>query len=103
MRAIVEQGGYDAIVVLGGIDVGFEAVRAISPIPVAYPIHSSLHVASLVADRFSYIDVSDPQAARVRRLARAYGFDQKLVSVRNYASSSTVASPVLRAARERAS
>jgi Asp/Glu/hydantoin racemase len=102
VRAIVDddEGAYDAIVVLGGIDVGFDAVRTISPIPVAYPIHSSLHVASLVSDRFSYIDVSDPQAARVRRLARSYGLEDKLVSVRNYASSSTVASPVLRAARE---
>lgn len=96
VRDLAASGDYDAMVVLGGIDVGFDAVRAISPVPIAYPVHSSLHVASLIADRFSYIDVSDPQAARVRRLARGYGFDGKLVSVRNFGRTSTDTSPILR-------
>jgi allantoin racemase len=99
VRAIAEAGSHDGVVVLGGIDVGFDGVRAVAPIPVAYPVHSALHMASLIGDRFSYLDTSDPQAARVRRLARSYGFDRKLIAVRNYGWSSTAASPVLRSAK----
>lgn len=96
VRELSESGRYDAMVVLGGIDVGFDAVRTMSPVPIAYPVHSALHVAALIANRFSYIDVTDPQAARVRRLARAYGLDDQLVSVRNFGRTSTDTSPILR-------
>ena len=96
VKEIGSSGDYDAIVVLGAIDVAFHAARLVSPIPVTYPMHSAVHLASLAADRFSMIDVTDPQAARMRRLARGYGFDDKLGSIRVIGRSSTEMSPLLR-------
>ena len=96
VKAIGESGEFDAIVVLGAIDVAFHAVRLVSPVPVAFPMHSAVHMASLVSDRFSMIDVTDPQAARIRRLVRDYGFDDKLGSIRVIGHSSTEMSPLLR-------
>lgn len=96
VKEIGSSGEHDAIVVLGAIDVAFHAARLVSPIPVTYPMHSAVHLASLAADRFSLIDVTDPQAARIRRLVRSYGFDDKLGSIRVIGRSSTEMSPLLR-------
>jgi Asp/Glu/hydantoin racemase len=96
IRSIATSGNYDAIVVLGAIDVAFYSIKAISPIPVAFPLHSALHVASMAADRFSLIDGTDALAARQRRLARGYGFDDKLVSIRTIGRSSSDLSVLLR-------
>lgn len=96
VKSIVAAGGYDAIVVLGTIDVAFHSIRAISPIPVAFPWHSALHVASSLADRFSLIDVTDTLAVRQRRLAKSYGFDDKLASIRTIGRSSADLSTMLR-------
>ena len=96
VKAIGASGDCDAIVVLGSIDVAFHATRLVSPVPVTYPMHSAVHVASLVSDRFSLIDVTDPQAARIRRLVRGYGFGDRLGSIRVIGRSSTEISPLLR-------
>jgi Asp/Glu/hydantoin racemase len=96
VREIAASGRCDAIVVLGAIDVAFHSIRAVSPVPVAFVLHSALHVASLVADRFSLIDVTDTLGSRQRRLARSYGFGDKLVSIRTIGRSSTELSVALR-------
>jgi allantoin racemase len=96
IKRLAAEGAADAIVVLGGIDVAFHAMRVSCPIPVVHFVHASLHVASLVADRFSLVDLTDPQAARARRLARTYGFDDKLVTIRTLGASSTQLSTLLR-------
>jgi hypothetical protein len=96
VKEVAATGEHDAIVILGAIDVEFHAMRAVLPVPVVHTVHASLHLASLISERFSVIDVSDPQAARLRRLAKGYGFDDKLAAVRPIGSSSTGASPLLR-------
>lgn len=96
VRELTAKHEHDAIVVLGAIDVGFHACRLIGDVPVAYPLHSAVHVASMLADRFSLIDVTDVQATRQRRLVRGYGLDDKLGSIRSIERTSTDLSPLLR-------
>lgn len=96
VKALAESGDVDGIIVLGTIDVGFYAMRTVSPIPVAFAMHSALHVASLIGDRCSVIEVTDPLAARARRTALLYGLGDKLVSVRSIGHSSTELSTLLR-------
>jgi allantoin racemase len=97
VRAITEQGDHDAIVVLGAIDVAFHSSRLIAQVPITNTLHSAVHMASLLSDRFSLIDVTDPQAARMRRLVREYGLGDKLASVRWVERTSTAIGPALAA------
>jgi len=84
-----EMGKYDAIVLTGAIDPGFVAARLVSKIPVTATIHSGLHVASLVGDRFSQIHVVAETALIIRHLAERYGLSHKLASVRFCGHTST--------------
>lgn len=88
VKLYCNSGKYDAIVLTGGI-LGFSAARMVSKIPVVSAVHSAYHAASLVGDRFSVIDATDPQALIARHLAQIYGFDHKLASARVMSHSST--------------
>jgi len=79
---------YDAIVCRGSLEPAFHAGRQISKIPVAFALHSAVHVASLIGDRFSILDLTDPLAHIARRHVEEYGFGDKLVSVRRLDCSS---------------
>jgi len=89
IREYSAMGKYDAIVCQGSIEPGFYAGREISKIPVAFALHSAVHVASLVGDKFSVLEMTDPMAMIVRRHVEGYGFGHKLVSVRKVGRSST--------------
>jgi len=82
VRYYSEMGKYDAIISSCGMDIGFSAARMISKIPVAYSIHSAVHVASLIGDRFSIISTTDPQSMIPRHSVQLYGLSHKLVSIR---------------------
>lgn len=84
-----EQGGIDAIVSLGSMEPAFYAARQISDVPYLSALHSALHVASLLGEKCSVIEATDPQAILVRRHAKMYGFDHKLMSARYVGFSST--------------
>jgi allantoin racemase len=88
VREYCDTGKYDAIICLGSMGMGFMAAREISRIPVVTSAHSAFHVASLVGDRFTVIEATDPQALIARHWAQIYGFSEKLAAVR-YASIST--------------
>jgi allantoin racemase len=98
-RAKMYCGGdkYDAILTSGGIEPGFPALRMMSKIPVAGSVHSAVHAASLIGDRFAVIHKNDPTALIVRRLVKSYGFDHKLMSVRYIGHSSPSMQAVFRA------
>ena len=81
VKLYCDSGKYDAMVCVGSI-MDFSAARVISKIPVASSVHAGYHAASLVGDRFSVIEATDPQALIARHFAQKYGFDQKLASVR---------------------
>jgi len=84
-----EMGKYDAIVLTGALDPGFTAARLVSKIPVTGVIHSALHVASLIGERFSEIHAVPSSSLIVRHLGNRYGFNTKLVAVRISGHSST--------------
>jgi len=89
VREYSEMGKYDAIVTYGSIEPGFFAARLVSKIPIACAVHSSVHVASLIGDRFTIIDATDPQAQIIRHYVQLYGLSHKLASVRYVSYSST--------------
>jgi allantoin racemase len=89
VREISEMGKYDAIVTSGGIEPGFFAGRMVSKIPIAFCVHSAVHVASLIGDRFSMIQLDDPGAQIVRHYVQLYGLSHKLASARYISLTST--------------
>ena len=89
VRELSESGKYDAIVSHGSIEPGVAAARQVSKIPFVSAVHATLHIASLIGERFTIIEATDTQAQIVRHLAEAYGFGKKLVSVRYPSYSST--------------
>jgi allantoin racemase len=96
VRHYSEMGKYDAIVTSGSIEPGFFAAREISKIPIACAIHAAVHAASLIGDRFSIIELTDPMAKIVRRFVDSYGFGHKLASVRTLGRSSTFMMGIVR-------
>jgi len=89
VREISEMGKYDAIATSGSIEPGFFAGRMISKIPIAFSLHSAVHVASLIGDRFTIIEATDAMAQIVRHYVQLYGLSHKLASVRHVSHSST--------------
>ena len=89
VKAVCEMGKYDAIITQAGIEPGFLAARTVSKLPIAFPVHSALHFASLLGDRCSLLTTTDAQAQIVRRNAQLYGLSHKLTSVRYVSRSST--------------
>ena len=87
VRAISEMGEYDAIVTSGPTEPGFFAGRMIARIPVAFCLHSAVHLASLIGDRFAIVGSNDPAALIYRHFVQLYGLGHKLISVRNISSS----------------
>lgn len=96
VRECSEMGKYDAIVTSGGIDLGFFAARMICKIPIAFSLHSAMHVASLIGDRFSIIELTDPVAMLDRRSAQNYGLDHKMASARNIGRTSNYVLDLIR-------
>jgi allantoin racemase len=90
-----QTGKYDAIVTSGGIDLGHFAARMISKIPIAYSVHSSVHIASLIGDRFTMIDLTDPIGLLSRHSVQNYGLSNKLASVRHVSRSSPYAAGLI--------
>lgn len=88
IRQYSEMGKYDAIVCRGSLEPAFYSGRQISKIPVAFALHSAVHVASLIGSRFSLLDLTDPLAHIARRNVEEYGFGKKLISVRRIDCSS---------------
>jgi Asp/Glu/hydantoin racemase len=64
----------------------------LSRIPVAYTLNAAVHIASLIGERISIIQPSDPGCLLVRRSVQTHGMDHKLVSVRSFGSNSTLLS-----------
>lgn len=95
IREYSEMNKYDAIVCRGSLEPGFYAGREISKIPVAFALHSAVHVASLIGDRFSILETTDPMAYIARRNVEGYGLGCKLVSVRVLGRSSTALGTLL--------
>ena len=82
VKACSDSGRYDAIVCHVPIDEGAFAAQFVSRIPVALALHSAVHFASFIGDRFSIVDISDQHGPRQRHLVQNYGLNHKLMSIR---------------------
>ena len=96
VRAVCAMGKYDAIITQAGIEPGFLAARTVSTLPIAYPVHSALHIASFLGEKFSVLTTTDAQSQIVRRNAQLYGLNHKLTSVRYVSRSSTYTMALVR-------
>jgi allantoin racemase len=74
-----EKEGYDAIVPLGMLDLGVDGGKSAVDIPVVAPMESSLHIASLLGDRFGLIIYHEKLLAFNRAIVRHYGMEDKIV------------------------
>lgn len=88
-RELSETSRYDAIIQTGTQEPGFFGARVATKIPFLSITHASIHVASLIGERFTIFLPTDPPALTVRRFVQNFGFDHKVVSVRHPSHSST--------------
>ncbi len=95
VKAVNEMNKYDAVVSQGASDKGFDAARMLSKIPITFSVHSSVHVASLIGERFSIIFMKDAMALPVRHSVEAYGFGHRLASVRSVGRSASYMQKIL--------
>ncbi|MGZ8212733.1 MAG: aspartate/glutamate racemase family protein [Burkholderiales bacterium] len=96
IKAACESGKYDAIVTQAGIEPGFLAARTASTLPIAYPVHSALHIASFIGEKCCVLTTTDTQSQTVRRNAQLYGLSHKVTSVRYVSRSSTYTMALVR-------
>ena len=96
VQAVCAMGKYDAIITQAGIEPGFLAARTASTLPIAFPVHSALHIASFLGEKFSVLTTTDAQSQIVRRNAQLYCLNHKLTSVRYVSRSSTYTMALVR-------
>ena len=96
VQAVCAMGKYDAIITQAGIEPGFLAARTVSTLPIAFPVHSALHIASFLGEKCSVLTTTDAQSQIVRRNAQLYSLNHKLTSVRYVSRSSTYTMALVR-------
>lgn len=85
VRQAAASGNWDAIVLLGGGDPGFAEAREIGQrhnVPVVACAHAQMHVASMLGNTFSVIDVSEAHNMQMYNLVVQYRFTAECASVR---------------------
>ncbi|RLE94886.1 MAG: hydrogenase expression protein HupH, partial [Thermoprotei archaeon] len=78
-----ERQGYDAVVILCMGDPGVAPARELVKIPVVGPCQASLTIASTLGERCSILTILREAVPTFWRLARRYGFEGHLASVRS--------------------
>jgi allantoin racemase len=81
-----ESGRYDAIVLLGGGDPGVTEAREIGQrhnIPVTGCAQSQMHIATMLGNRFSVIDISEAHNMHYYNLVVQYRFAAECASIRD--------------------
>lgn len=76
------EAGCDALLINCMGDPGLEAAREVVQIPVLGAALASMHLAVMLAHRFSIIVILERNISVAKELARAYGVDNQLASVR---------------------
>lgn len=79
-------GKYNGIVLLGGGDPGYIEAREIGRrygVPVTACFNAQLHIAAMLGNRFSVIDISEAHNMHLCDLVVHYRFKEKCASVRN--------------------
>jgi allantoin racemase len=86
VREACESGKYNAIVLLGGGEPGFFEAREIArqyKIPVTSNAFSQMHIASMLGNKFSVIDLAESHNMYYYNLVVQHHFTQRCASIRN--------------------
>jgi Asp/Glu/hydantoin racemase len=86
VREACSSGKYNAVVLLGGGDPGFWPAREIGReynIPVTTAAHSQMHIAGMLGNKFSIVDISETHNMQMYNLVVQYRFTDKCASIRN--------------------
>jgi allantoin racemase len=77
-----ERDGVDAVVIDTVSDAGLKPAREVLSIPVLGPGETSMHIAAMLAGRFSVITVLENLRPMTSNQAKIYGVSEKLASIR---------------------
>lgn len=86
VREACESGKYNAIILLGGGDPGYLACREIGRrhgVAVTSGGHAQMHLAFLLGNRFSIVDISEVHNMQMAELVHLYRMADRCASVRN--------------------
>jgi allantoin racemase len=86
VRDACKSGKYNAVVLLGGGDPGYWPAREIGReynIPVTAAAHSQMHIACMLGNKFSIVDISETHNMQMYNLVVQYRFTDKCASIRN--------------------
>ena len=86
VREACESGKYNAIVLLGGGEPGFLESREISrkyDVVVTSCAFSQMHIASMLGNKFSVIDLAESHNMYYHNLVVQHGFTSRCASIRN--------------------
>lgn len=78
-----EREGYDAVVPLGMLDLGVDGGRSMVDIPVLGPAETSLHIASMLGDRFGLIGYHDKLIPMMEAIVRRNGMESRIAGWRS--------------------
>lgn len=81
--ADAEEEGFDAVTMDTVSDSGMNALRSILSIPIVGPGQSQFHIASMLGHSFGVLTQWEKWKPEYEQIARSYGLDGKLVSVRS--------------------
>ena len=85
VREACASGKYNAIVLLGGGDPGYMEAREIGHhyrIPITTSAHAQMHIATMLGNRFSVIDISEVHNMHYYNLVVQYRFTAECASIR---------------------
>jgi allantoin racemase len=74
-----EREGYNAVVPLGMLDLAVDGGKSAVDIPVVGPMEASLHIASILGDRFGLIIYHEKLLAFNRAIVRRYGMEDRIL------------------------
>jgi allantoin racemase len=77
-----EAEGMDAVIIDCMADPGLSPARELASIPIVGPAQTVMHLAAILAHRFSVLTVLERDIPLIDRLARLYGLESNLASAR---------------------
>jgi len=77
-----EAEGMDAVIIDCMADPGLAPARELASIPIVGPAQTAMHLAAILAHRFSVLTVLERDIPLIDRLARLYGLESNLASAR---------------------
>jgi len=86
VREACASGKYNAVVLLGGGDPGYMESREIGRqyrVPVTSSAHAQMHIAGLLGNKFSIVDIAETHNMQMYHLVVQYRMTDRCASIRN--------------------